>query len=98
MDRRHFLSTLALTSACSVRRTKIQPPAAPYSGRRLAPVNVSNERIIRTVTGLRPFRPSGFVVRTESIEGKTIVHGCADSAAANVRCAGCGSELRPGRY
>ena len=74
MDRRHFLSTLALTSACSVRRTKIQPPAAPYSGRRLAPVNVSNERIIRTVTGLRPFRPSGFVVRTESIEGKTIVH------------------------
>jgi D-amino-acid oxidase len=78
MDRRHFLSTLALTStysaACSARRTRIQPPAAPYTGRRLAPVNVSNERIIRTITGLRPYRPSGFVVRTESIEGKTIVH------------------------
>jgi glycine/D-amino acid oxidase-like deaminating enzyme len=74
MDRRHFLSSLALTTGCSMRRTKIQPPAAPHAGRRLARVMVSEERIIRTVTGLRPFRPSGFVVRTESIEGKTIVH------------------------
>jgi D-amino-acid oxidase len=74
MDRRHFLSALALTTGCSMRRTKIQPPAAPYTGRRLARVIVSKERIIRTVTGLRPFRPSGFVVRTEAIEGKTIVH------------------------
>jgi len=74
MDRRHFLSALALTTGCSTRRTNIQPPAAPYAGRRLARVIVSKERIIRTVTGLRPFRPSGFVVRTESLEGKTIVH------------------------
>ena len=73
MDRRYFLGTLALASACSARRSGIQLPAA-LSRRRLAPVNVSNDRIIRTVTGLRPFRPSGFVVRTESIEGKTIVH------------------------
>jgi len=74
MDRRHFLSTLALTSACSARRTRIQAPAAPLTVPRLAPVNVAKERIIRTITGLRPYRPSGFVVRTESIEGKTIVH------------------------
>jgi D-amino-acid oxidase len=74
MDRRHFLGFVALTSACSVRRAGIQPPPAPLASRRLAPVNVSTERIIRTVTGLRPFRPSGFVVRSESIEGKTIVH------------------------
>jgi D-amino-acid oxidase len=74
MDRRHFLGALALATGCSGRRNTIQPPAAPYTGRRLAPVIVSNERIIRTVTGLRPFRPSGFVVRAESMEGKTIVH------------------------
>jgi D-amino-acid oxidase len=75
MDRRHFLSSLALTSACSARRARLQPPPlAAHSSRRLAPVNVSKDRIIRTVTGLRPFRPSGFVVRTESMEGKTIVH------------------------
>jgi D-amino-acid oxidase len=74
MDRRRFLSTLALTTACSARRTRIQPPGSPLARRHLAPVNVSNDRIIRTVVGLRPFRPSGFVVRTESIQGKTIVH------------------------
>src|SRR5262249_19804741 len=41
---------------------------------RLAPVHVSTDRVIRTVVGLRPYRRSGFVVRAESIEGKTIVH------------------------
>jgi D-amino-acid oxidase len=30
--------------------------------------------VIRTVVGLRPFRPSGFVLRAESVDGKTIVH------------------------
>jgi D-amino-acid oxidase len=74
MDRRHFLATLALTSACSTRRTRIPTPAAPFSARRLPRVNVSNDRIIRTVVGLRPFRPSGFVVKAEGLEGKTIVH------------------------
>jgi D-amino-acid oxidase len=74
MNRRYFLGTLALASGCSVRRTAIQPPAAPYAGRRLARVNVASERVIRTVAGLRPYRASGFVVRTESMDGKTIVH------------------------
>jgi D-amino-acid oxidase len=74
MDRRHFLSTVMLTSACASRRVTVQAPNAPYTGRRLARVNVSNDRIIRTVVGLRPYRPSGFVVRAESIDGKTIVH------------------------
>ena len=35
---------------------------------------VSPDRVTRTVVGLRPFRPSGFVVRAESVDGKTIVH------------------------
>lgn len=74
MDRRSFLSTLALTSvSCSSRRHAIQPPAT-FGSRRFAPVHVSNDRIIRTVVGLRPYRPSGFVVRTESFGGKTVVH------------------------
>ncbi len=41
---------------------------------RLAPVNVAFDRIIRITIGLRPFRPSGFVLRTEQLDGKTIVH------------------------
>jgi len=74
MDRRHFLSTVLLTSACASRRAGIQPPSTPNIARHLARVNVSNDRVIRTVVGLRPYRPSGFVVRAESIDGKTIVH------------------------
>lgn len=74
MDRRYFLSTVLLTSACASRRVTVQTPNAPYTGLHLARVNVSNERIIRTVVGLRPYRPSGFVVRAVSIDGKTIVH------------------------
>jgi glycine/D-amino acid oxidase-like deaminating enzyme len=42
--------------------------------RHLAPVNVAADRVIRTVVGLRPFRPSGFVVRAESLGDKLLVH------------------------
>ena len=74
IDRRHFLAALAATSACSERRARIRTPAAPLAARRLARVNVSPDRVIRTVVGLRPYRPSGFVVRRESIAEKTIIH------------------------
>ena len=37
-------------------------------------VNASQDRIIRTTVGLRPFRPTGFRVEAEKIEQKTIVH------------------------
>lgn len=46
----------------------LEPP------RRFARVRVSEDRIIRTVAGLRPFRPSGFVVRVEKIGDQTVVH------------------------
>jgi len=42
--------------------------------RRFAKVKVSPDRVIRTVVGLRPFRPSGFVVRADKLDAKTIVH------------------------
>lgn len=37
-------------------------------------MQVSAHRVIRTVAGLRPFRPSGYVVRAETIGDKRIVH------------------------
>lgn len=39
-----------------------------------AKVDVSPDRIIRMVAGLRPFRASGFRVESESVENKTIIH------------------------
>ena len=40
----------------------------------LAPVRVSWDRIIRTTVGLRPYRPSGFVLRAERFDSKTLIH------------------------
>jgi glycine/D-amino acid oxidase-like deaminating enzyme len=37
-------------------------------------VNVSSDRVIRSVAGLRPYRPAGFVLRTDVLDGKPIVH------------------------
>ena len=44
------------------------------SGRTLFPVQVSADREIRTTVGLRPFRPSGFVVRAEKLDETLLVH------------------------
>lgn len=51
------------------------------SRRRLAPVAVAPERIIRRVAGLRPFRPSGFVVRAEALGDKLLVHNYGHGGA-----------------
>ncbi len=40
----------------------------------LAPVRVSRDRVIRTTVGLRPHRPSGFVLRAEQLDAKTVIH------------------------
>lgn len=59
----------AASAACGPRRITSPVPALT-----LPKVNVSEDRIIRRVAGLRPFRPSGFVVRVEKVGDKTIVH------------------------
>ena len=76
-SRRDALKWIALTGAahalgaCAPRRG-----AAPstYRGRRLVPVLVSPERVIREVVGLRPFRRSGFLVRAEAAGEKVLIH------------------------
>ena len=37
-------------------------------------VNVAPDRLIRTLVGLRPYRPSGFVVRADALGDKRLVH------------------------
>ena len=52
-----------------------KPQLRPRQLRRnLAAVNASWDRIIRTTIGLRPHRPSGFVLRAEKLDGKTLIH------------------------
>ena len=44
-------------------------------------VKVDARRVIRTVAGLRPYRPSGFVVRSESLGDKRLVHNYGHGGA-----------------
>ena len=49
----------------------MQPAASAAA---LVPVEVAENRIIRTVVGLRPYRASGFVLKAESLHDKVLVH------------------------
>jgi glycine/D-amino acid oxidase-like deaminating enzyme len=72
LSRRSLLGlTPAFLAACSPRTRK--PP--------IARVKVSPERVIRTIVGLRPFRPSGFVVRGEKLNAKTVIHNYGHGGA-----------------
>lgn len=82
ISRRGFVaaSSSALLAGCAsagatFAPTRFSPPLQPRGGPIvLAPVAVSEDRIIRRVVGLRPFRPSGFVVRAGTVGPKRVVH------------------------
>ena len=77
--RRAFLAASPLgLAACAQRR--IAAPATPAFSR-LARVRVSSGRVIRNTVGLRPFRPSGFVVRAEKLDAKTVIHNYGHGGA-----------------
>jgi D-amino-acid oxidase len=59
----------AFAHACAARGLRTVEPV-----RRFAKVRVSDDRVIRTVVGLRPFRPAGFRVEAAKLDGKIIVH------------------------
>jgi D-amino-acid oxidase len=63
-------------NACAPRTARVV--AAPAPPRRpmvqLPLVRVSAERVIRQTVGLRPHRPSGFVLKAGKLDAKTIIH------------------------
>src|SRR5262245_52580730 len=72
LDRRTFAAgSAALLSGCATIGGR---PGKFRECTPLAPVNVDENRIIRTVAGLRPYRRSGFVVRAEALGTKRLVH------------------------
>ena len=84
MNRRRLLTHggLALAglglNACAPRTARVAAPPAAAPPRRpmvqLPLVRVSYDRIIRHTVGLRPHRPSGFVLRDATLDAKTIIH------------------------
>jgi D-amino-acid oxidase len=95
MNRRAMLKVSGMAAlgagigGCATRRTPGVAARAPVV---LAPVNVSWNRIIRTTVGLRPFRPSGFVLRAEKLDAKTIVHNYGHGGAGVSLAWGCGQR------
>jgi len=79
MDRRLFLGSAAATIALPGCATTAVRNAAQTGC--LPPVNVSADRVIRTLAGLRPYRAAGFVVRREALGDKALVHNYGHGGA-----------------
>src|SRR5438874_9359557 len=94
MDRRALLKTgsFALAGlglgACATtnRKSSSAPRRAPIN---LAPVHASWDRVLRTTVGLRPHRDSGFVLRAEKLDAKTLIHDYGHAGAGMSLAWGC---------
>jgi D-amino-acid oxidase len=71
VNRRNFLRAAVTTSAALIAARS----SLGFDTKRVfAPVKVARNRIIREVVGLRPYRPSGFVVEAQRFGSKLLVH------------------------
>ena len=88
MDRRSLLKFGGMASigfaleGCATKTSGAKPQTAPRQARRGLPVvNASWDRVIRTTIGLRPHRPSGFVLKADRLDGKTLIHNFGHGGA-----------------
>jgi len=78
MDRRSLIKLGGMAAlgfgveACAPKAAATVTPKRPPV--RLAQVNISWDRIIRTTIGLRPHRPSGFMLRADKLDSKLLIH------------------------
>src|SRR5262245_57637607 len=89
MNRRAFLTAGGMAavsvglSGCSARGAK--PAAAAAAGPRrplvLPPVKASWDRIVRTTVGLRPHRDAGFVLKTDRLDDRLLIHNYGHGGA-----------------
>jgi glycine/D-amino acid oxidase-like deaminating enzyme len=74
--RRELLSGAAAAATLALGGCRLGPAVRPSSGRarlRLARAAIDPARVVRTVVGLRPFRPGGFVVGARKLGDKLLV-------------------------
>ncbi len=94
MDRRTLLKTGGMAAlglgfgGCALKagRTEMLRPRVS-----LPPVLASWDRVIRTTVGLRPHRPSGFLLRAEKLDAKTVIHNYGHGGAGHSLAWGTGS-------
>ena len=95
-------AAIGITSGCAARKSPIAsapPPPAPASPTAATPARlvpnlalpyISWDRVIRTTIGLRPHRDSGFVLRPEKFDEKTVIHNYGFGGAGMSLAWGCG--------
>ena len=83
MVARSGLALLGLAvTGCTLRRSPQVSSSVPLRrSLALVPVQVSWDRVIRTTVGLRPGRPSGFMLRAEKLDAKTVIHNFGHGGA-----------------
>ncbi len=87
VDRRALLKTGGLAvlglgvGGCAGRAPR--PNELPRFRVNLATVEASWDRVIRTTVGLRPHRPSGFVLRAQKLDAKTVIHNYGHGGAGH---------------
>ena len=72
---------LASAAACAPKSTSGKLYVRPYSRKPFAAPRVSMDNVIRVITGQRPYRPQGFVVRSEEMDDKLLVHNYGHGGA-----------------
>ncbi len=68
------LALAGAATACAPVPVANMAVARPYSRKPFAAPRVTMDAVIRVIVGLRPYRPSGFVVRRETFDDTTVVH------------------------
>lgn len=83
MNRRTFLTTgsLAVTGLGLGGCATLGPARGGSRRVNLALVDASWDRVIRTTVGLRPHRDSGFVLKAEKLDAKTVIHNYGHGGA-----------------
>ena len=95
MDRRTLLKTGSLAAlglgfgGCAARSGVEVAPSSQLVN--LPPVRASWDRVIRTTVGLRPYRPSGFVLKAEKFGAKTVIHNYGHGGSGHSLAWGTGS-------
>jgi glycine/D-amino acid oxidase-like deaminating enzyme len=96
------VAAIGITSGCAVRKPPVAVtppppvPASPTTAAAARPVpnlalpRISWDRVIRTTIGLRPHRDSGFVLRPEKFDEKTVIHNYGFGGAGMSLAWGCG--------
>ncbi|MES2987069.1 MAG: FAD-dependent oxidoreductase [Pseudomonadota bacterium] len=79
MHRRQLLAAAPAFALPACQPPRPRPAASTAAC--LPPVRVSADRVIRTIAGLRPFRPAGFRVERETLGDKALVHNYGHGGA-----------------